>query len=665
VLRSAVIGAAWFVAALAVMLTAWSSRGAWPEIMLSGFSPMTIDMSLAPIGAGIGLVALEWYRQSSHIALVPLWASASLCLLALLLDVSTPYAAGMAYIPFVLCGVWFVRPHIAFAFATIATALTAFAFFAKAPADIDLRMILVDRFLPIGALWLVATLVYAHQQTNWMRKRNEYKLNTVINHAVDGLISIDNEGVIEHFNPACERIFGYGLEEVLGRKIEMLMSEPPPANSGGLLHYFSASQEQTTGMVKCEVHAKRKDGSVFPMELALSSFQLKDGRYFPEILRDVSVRKQVEEKKALLAAIVASSDDAIISKTLEGVITSWNVGAERLLGYSAEETIGRHINLIIPPERLDEERDILERLDRGEEIHHFETARLNKNGQHINVSLTTSRVQGATGRVIGISTIIRDITAQKKIEAELLGYTLALEQSNSELDEFAHIASHDLKEPLRGMFNNATFLHEDYQDKLDSRGVIRLKRLCYLSRRMEILVNDLLYFSRLGRQELAIQPTELNAAIDDIALMMETTLKEENAIITIAGPLPEIVCDKIRVTEVFRNLITNAVKYNNKEKKIIEIGCLSGKQASDRIEKQVFYVKDNGFGINEEFHEEIFRIFKRLNEEDDEKKGTGVGLTFVRKIIERHGGRIWLESTPGEGTTFYFTLTPSVTDVAA
>jgi light-regulated signal transduction histidine kinase (bacteriophytochrome) len=182
---------------------------------------------------------------------------------------------------------------------------------------------------------------------------------------------------------------------------------------------------------------------------------------------------------------------------------------------------------------------------------------------------------------------------------------------------------------------------------------------------MEVLVNDLLYFSRLGRQELAIQPTELNAAIDDIALMMETTLKEENAIVAIAGPLPEIVCDKIRVTEVFRNLITNAVKYNDKEKKIIEIGCLSEKQASDRIEKQVFYVKDNGFGINEEFHEEIFRIFKRLNEEDDEKKGTGVGLTFVRKIIERHGGRIWLESTPGEGTTFYFTLTPSVTDVAA
>jgi light-regulated signal transduction histidine kinase (bacteriophytochrome) len=178
---------------------------------------------------------------------------------------------------------------------------------------------------------------------------------------------------------------------------------------------------------------------------------------------------------------------------------------------------------------------------------------------------------------------------------------------------------------------------------------------------MEQLVNDLLYFSRLGRQELAIQQTDLNAAIRDIESMMETTLKEQNATISIPHALPEIVCDKTRVTEIFRNLISNAVKYNAQKKKIVEIGCLNEMKTKNGVETQVFYVKDNGIGIENEFYEEIFRIFKRLNEEDDDKKGTGVGLTFVRKIIDRHGGHIWLESALGKGTTFYFTLTQGAT----
>ena len=231
-----------------------------------------------------------------------------------------------------------------------------------------------------------------------------------------------------------------------------------------------------------------------------------------------------------------------------------------------------------------------------------------------------------------------------------------LKRSNQELDDFAYIASHDLKEPLRGLFNNARFLQKDYQDKLDADGIGRLQRLGYLCQRMENLVNDLLYFSRLGRQELAIQSTDLNEGVREIESMMETTLKERNTSILIPRPLPDIICDKPRITELLRNLITNAVKYNDKPKKTVEIGCIGDLETKNGVEKQVFYVRDNGIGIEEEFFEEIFRIFKRLNEEDDDKKGTGVGLTFVRKIVERHGGRIWLESTLNQGTVFYFTL---------
>jgi len=254
--------------------------------------------------------------------------------------------------------------------------------------------------------------------------------------------------------------------------------------------------------------------------------------------------------------------------------------------------------------------------------------------------------------------VIRDITSAKEAQNKLMHYTKALERSNKELDDFAYIASHDLKEPLRGLFNHATFLLEDYQDKLDADGVHKLHRLSYLAQRMERLVNDLLYFSRLGRQDLAIQPTDINEVIHDIANTLDLFLEERHAHIVIPKPLPTVTCDKIRITEVFRNLITNAIKYNNKPEKMVEIGFLESHSLPDgQTARNIFYVKDDGKGIPEEFYEEIFRIFKRLqNTKGTQEEGTGVGLTFVKKIIERHGGKIWLESEADKGTIFYFTL---------
>jgi len=255
---------------------------------------------------------------------------------------------------------------------------------------------------------------------------------------------------------------------------------------------------------------------------------------------------------------------------------------------------------------------------------------------------------------------------QQKME-EIKRYSSELERSNKELDDFSYIASHDLKEPLRGIHNHARFLLEDNQDKLDPDSVSRLGRLVYLSQRMELLVNDLLYFSRLGRQDLAIQPANINEAIHDIENTLDVFLAERNAHITIPHTLPTIVCDKVRVTELFRNLITNAVKYNEKETKTVEIGFMETHHSQeDIIIHNVFFVKDNGKGIASEFYEEIFRIFKRLqNNKNQKEEGTGVGLTFVKKIIERHGGKIWLASELGIGTTFYFTLGEHNYDTAA
>lgn len=233
-------------------------------------------------------------------------------------------------------------------------------------------------------------------------------------------------------------------------------------------------------------------------------------------------------------------------------------------------------------------------------------------------------------------------------------YTEKLEASNRDLDDFAYIASHDLKEPLRGIYNYSEFLLEDYKDRLDDDGRYKLQTLKKLSRRMEALIDTLLEFSRLSREDMAFKKTDIALVVRDTLETIAIWLRENKAQVTVLDPLPEIMCDHARVAEIFRNLITNGVKYNNKPVKMVEIGCVH-----DHINAQgmpVFYVRDNGIGIPQEHQQSIFKIFKRLHGRDDYGGGTGSGLTIVKKIVDRHNGMIWLESRPGEGTVFFFTL---------
>lgn len=258
---------------------------------------------------------------------------------------------------------------------------------------------------------------------------------------------------------------------------------------------------------------------------------------------------------------------------------------------------------------------------------------------------------------------------ERKVEertTELKRLLDVLSRSNEELDEFAYITSHDLKEPLRGITLQTALLKEDYGDTLDDDGNHRLERLSLLAQRMERLINDLLYFSRLGHAELAIQETGLDTVIDEVEHMLEPMLHEQNARILIPRPLPVIICNKPRIAELYRNLITNAVKYNDQTEKQVEIGVINNMVASHGPVSRAFYVKDNGVGIPAKFHESIFRIFKRLQHPKDKKDdGSGVGLTFVKKIVERHDGHIWVESEPGKGSTFYFTLNLGAEHIAS
>ncbi len=232
-----------------------------------------------------------------------------------------------------------------------------------------------------------------------------------------------------------------------------------------------------------------------------------------------------------------------------------------------------------------------------------------------------------------------------------------LHQSNKELDDFAYIASHDLKEPLRGIHNFSSFLIEDYADKLDDEGRSKLETLMRLTRRMETLIDSLLQFSRLGRVDLAIDQVDLNETVAEVLESLAITLQESGTQVRLPRRLPTVRADRARVGEIFYNLVVNAVKYNDKPEKWIEIGAIkNGNREGESGQPPVFYVRDNGIGIQEKHHDSVFRIFKRLHGRDKFGGGTGAGLTIAKKIVERHHGRIWLESSAGEGTTFYFTL---------
>jgi len=245
--------------------------------------------------------------------------------------------------------------------------------------------------------------------------------------------------------------------------------------------------------------------------------------------------------------------------------------------------------------------------------------------------------------------------------ASLSRLNLELTRSNDELDSFAYVASHDLKEPLRGIHNYSIFLLEDYAALLDEEGVSRLQTLVRLSQRMESLIDSLLQLSRVGRLDLEVQPTNLNQLVAEVRELLQPRLEQTHTRVEVRHPLPTIMADATRLSEVFNNLISNALKYSQKSERLVVIGEATASKLAARgvpnpDDYHVFYVQDDGIGIDARHHDMIFRIFKRLHAQDKFGGGTGAGLAIARKMVEKHDGELWVESVLGQGATFYFSI---------
>jgi PAS domain S-box-containing protein len=597
-------------------------------------------------------------------------------------------------------------------------------------------------------------------------------------------------------NPAFETHTGLARHRVLGRTIREVLPGIEPfwietygkvATTGESVHFQNYAQPLQKWF---EVTAFRTHQNHLAVTFA-----------------DVTERTLAEEARERLAAVVDSSDDAIISKTLDGTITAWNRGAEKVFGYSASEAVGKPMLMLTPPDRVDEEYDILGRIGRGESVEHFETIRIRKDRKCIGVSVTISPIRDSSGAIVGASKVARDITARKQAEkllaeqaeelsrqteelvrsqralqaqTEMLQSVLnsmaeglivsdsqgkfilsnpaaeriagqgpvdtpleerparwglylsdgvtpfppeqlplahalrgetsevamvvrnpklgnrwvnangqplrnedgvvwggmvtfrdvteaetaererrqaagdlakkaaELARSNAELEQFAYIASHDLQEPLRMVTAYTQLLGERYRGQLDEHADKFIGYATEGALRMQVLIQDLLAFSRVGRNEAAYGSLDCNAVMEEVLQTLSPAMRESGARVN-SDELPTVWADRTQLAQVFQNLIGNAIKFRGKEPPVVSV------RAEKAGDHWLFSVTDNGIGIAPEYAENIFVVFQRLHTRS-EYPGNGIGLAICKKIVERGGGKIWVESRAGSGATFKFTV---------
>lgn len=384
-------------------------------------------------------------------------------------------------------------------------------------------------------------------------------------------------------------------------------------------------------------------------------------------LRAVGTHQDVTERKLAQIALAEEKDQfqsameysaiGIALVSLKGEWLKVNPAICRIVGYSEEELLATDFQSITHPDDLGSDLVYLEQVLSGE-IPNYEMEKryFHKNGEIIWVLLSVSLARNLDGSPRHFISQIQDITQRKNAEIRANTYLRELERSNQELDDFAYIASHDLKEPLRAINNHSQFLLRSYADKLDEAGDRKLNRLVFLTRRMDVLINDLLKFSRLGRLDDSNEQIDLNELVNNEISTACNSDEHPEIRIELKNSLPLFSGNRASIAIVFRNLIANAIKYNDSAEKRIEIGLLPEMRRNDELLKHVFYVRDNGIGIDPDFHQQVFGMFKRLHNEAAFGPGTGAGLAFVKRVIDQLKGVIFIESRTGEGSSFYFTL---------
>lgn len=470
-----------------------------------------------------------------------------------------------------------------------------------------------------------------------------------------GILVNELTGRVVDINEALLKIIGYTRHEVITSGIEWSALTPPEYAE---IDALALRQLRSGGKVNLrEKEYLRRDGSRVPIligsamiagetELAISFVLDLSGQRKAEA--EAEHMRAVAEAQGKLAAIVIASDDAIIGTDLTGMVTSWNPGAERMFGYRALEVRNRSLDIIVPPERIEELSEKLRAVANGG-VQRFETVRRRRDGSVLDVSVVISPVRDTNGAVVGVAKVARDITEQRRAEARIARAIESAERANAELEAFSYSVAHDLRAPLRGMNGFARLLLEQYGPKFDAEGRDWLNEILENSKKMGLLIDALLSLARVSRSEIRRETVDLGELAEIVAGQLSKLEPERRVVWQIARNMTAQL-DATLARVLLENLLGNAWKFTSKTATPqIELG------AEPAPGGRTFFVRDNGAGFDMAYASKLFGPFQRLHASTD-FQGTGIGLATVQRVVHRHGGRVWAEGAVNRGATFYFFL---------
>jgi PAS domain S-box-containing protein len=504
------------------------------------------------------------------------------------------------------------------------------------------------------------------------------RLAAVVDSSEDAIFSKDFGGIITAWNQGAEKVLGYAASDALGKSMRMLLPADRLDEESAILERIKRGER----VEHFDTVRIRNDGRRIDVSVTLSPVRNGDGVIIgaSTIARDISQRKQsefihaqqkerlasqaqellqsqndLEEQQSLLQSVLDSIGEGLIVADTNGKFLLWNPAAERLIGRSAALPISEwsayYGNFLpdkvtpLPPDQVP-----LVRALRGETCSSEIFIRRRGGDETLWLECNASPLHDKTGAPQGGVVAFRDITQRKADEEKIANRTLQLEATNLELEAFSYTVSHDLRAPLRHIGSFAGILIEDFGAELNEEATGHLRRIQDAARRMGQLVDGLLNMAKLGRQSLRLRPTHLNAIVNDVIANLQGEWDGREVEWRI-GALPALDCDPVLITQVFQNLLDNALKYSRtREPAIVEVGCT---ESPDH--PAVIFVRDNGVGFDMKYAENLFGVFQRMHTESD-FEGTGVGLAAAQRIVQKHGGDIWAEAQMDQGATFFFTL---------
>jgi PAS domain S-box-containing protein len=479
------------------------------------------------------------------------------------------------------------------------------------------------------------------------RKKAETRFRALLESAPDAMVIVNSEGSIELTNLQTEKLFGYSRAELLGQPVDMLV--PLDLRSGHAAHrdrFFASPKPRQMG-AGFDLEARRKDGTLFPVEISLSPLEGPDGISVTAAIRDVTERKKAETR---FRALLESAPDAMVIVNSDGYIELANLQTEKLFGFSRLELVGKSVDILVPlglqEAHAGHRAEFFRNPKKREMGANLDLMALRKDRTQFPVEISLSPLEGPDG--ISVTAAIRDISERRAAARQLAEKMAELHQSNEALEQFAHIASHDLQEPLRMVASYTQLLSRRYKGRLDADADEFIDFAVDGTQRMKRLIEDLLLYSRSGKGAPPMVEFDANGSFREAVNNLRVSIEESHAEVT-ADPLPRLAAVESQLVQLLQNLIGNAIKYRGDRIPRIHVSAAEG------CREWTFSVADNGIGIDSKYFDRIFQIFQRLHGRG-EYEGTGIGLAICKRILQQQGGRIWVESEPGKGSVFHFSL---------